>query len=202
MKVINIQHGGVRENAGRKAIFGESSVRMRVPESIAPTVSTALAAYRTAKAISQLGLVPVMSPTSELVIQSFATRVSAGFPSPADDYLEEGIDLNRMLVANAPATFFYTVEKDADSMNEVGIMGGDRIVVDRSIEARSGMIVLALIMGEGATVKELEIRGQRVRLIPRSTNPQHKPRTIGEGEELNIVGVVTWGLTQFNKGCR
>jgi len=172
-------------------------VRIRVPESIAPAVVTVLADYRAVKEVAKLHLQPVLIDPLSMLIPACATRIAAGFPSPADDYLDDGIDLNKMLVRNGPATYFYTIEKASDSMNVKGIMGGDRILVDRSIEARSGMIVLAVILGEGATVKQLEIRGSRIRLIPHSTNPIHKPRTILEGEELLIVGVVTSSITLF-----
>ena len=142
-------------------------------------------------------LIPVASSPPELKITAKLTRVAAGFPSPADDYLEDGIDLNRLLVRNAPATFFYTVEKDADSMLARGIEGGDRLLVDRSIEPRNGHIVLAIIPGEGATVKELQIRGMTTRLVPHSPNPAHKVRVFREGYELVVVGVVTSCIKQF-----
>ena len=190
-------HGGARDGAGRPARFEEATVRLRVPGSIAPELVTSLAQYRLRKQVAQVALTPVASEPTEALIRAFEMRISAGFPSPADDYLEEGIDLHKLLVRNAPATFFYSVEKDADSMNLKGIYGGCRIMVDRSIEARDGSIVLALILGEGVTVKQLEIRGSRIRLIPHSSNPVHKPRTLKEGEEVTIIGVVTTAITQF-----
>ena len=125
------------------------------------------------------------------------TKVAAGFPSPADDYLEEGIDLNRLLVRNAPATFFYTVESGADSMDQAGIFGGDRLIVDRSIEPRSGHIVVAMIIGEGATVKRLKLVGGNIRLVPDSSNPKHRPRSFKDGEEVLLIGVVTSVIRQL-----
>lgn len=74
---------------------------------------------------------------------------------------------------------------------------GDRLLVDRSIEARNGHIVLAVIPGEGATVEELSVRGSTVRLVPHSPNPAHKPRALKEGEEVLIVGVVTNCIKHF-----
>lgn len=130
-------------------------------------------------------------------IPCVSTKVAAGFPSPADDYLEDGIDLNRLLVRNPPATFFYQVETDADSMNQAGIFGGDRLVVDRSIDPRTGHIVLAVITGEGATVKKLRLGRGSLQLIPQSTNPCHKPRTFKEGEEVVVIGVVTSVIRQL-----
>lgn len=190
-------HGGARPGAGRRHRYGEPTVQVRIPESVAPTVVSAMSDYKLRKTLGELALVPAALRPPPMTILSMLTRVSAGFPSPADDYLDEGIDLNRLLVKNAPATFFYTVEKDADSMINKGIMGGDRLLVDRSIEPKSRDIVLAVITGEGATVKELQIRGGTIRLIPHSPNPAHKPRSFKEGDELLIVGVVTSCIRQF-----
>ena len=195
--MTNSKHGGARPGAGAPSRYGGPTVTIRVPEQFKPAILDELAKYRLRKETAKLALVPVASDPPAFEIPVFAVAVSAGFPSPADDYIEDGIDLNKMLVRNAPATFFYTVERDADSMNLAGIFGGCKIMVDRSIEPRSGVIVLALILGEGATVKELEIRGSRVRLIPRSTNPIHQPRTLKEGEEVSIIGVVTTAINQF-----
>jgi len=190
-------HGGARPGAGRPSQFDEPTQRVRVPESLVPVLADELAAYRLRRQEAQLGLTPAASNPRPLLLPAYAVKVAAGFPSPADDYLEDGIDLNKLLVRNAPATFFYTVESEADSMDLVGIFGGDRIMVDRSIEPRSGMIVLALILGEGATVKELDTRGCRARLVPRSSNPKHKPRVIRDGDEVHIIGVVTTAIRQF-----
>lgn len=190
-------HGGIRSGAGRPYQFGEPTSSLRIPVSLKPHIVNELVKFRLRKETAKLDLVPVAIDPPPFEIPAFAVAVAAGFPSPADDYLQDGIDLNKMLVRNAPATFFYTVERDADSMNMAGIFGGCKIMVDRSIEPRSGVIVLALILGEGATVKELEIRGNRVRLIPRSTNPIHQPRTLKEGEEVSIIGVVTTAINQF-----
>lgn len=190
-------HGGARPGAGRRHRYGEPTVQVRIPESIVPTVVTALSDFKLRKALTDLALVPAAVRPPPLQILSVLTKVAAGFPSPADDYVDEDIDLNRLLVKNAPATFFYTVEKDADSMINKGIMGGDRLLVDRSIEPKSRDVVLAVITGEGATVKELQIRGGTIRLIPHSPNAAHKPRSFKGGDELLIVGVVTSCIRQF-----
>lgn len=191
--------GGRRPGAGRPAAFGEPTTQLRIPNSLMPFVVASLDRFRALREARQLKLEPVAQNPPSRTIAAVATKVAAGFPSPADDYLDEGIDLNRLLVRNAPATFFYTVEQDADSMLDKGISGGDRLLVDRSIDARSGDIVLAVIPGEGATVKELQLRGGKVRLIPHSPNPAHKPRTLKEEEEVLIVGVVTSCIKQFKR---
>lgn len=191
------RRGGYRPGAGRHTKFLQPSVVMRVPQDVAPALRTSLEAFRLRRQAEKLGLEPVALDPEPLLLKAMMTKVAAGFPSPADDYLDDGIDLNRLLVRNAPATFFYTVEDEADSMIDKGIGGGDRLLVDRSIEARSGHIVLVMIPGEGATVKELYVRGSTIRLIPHSPNPIHKARTIKEGEEILIVGVVTSCIKQF-----
>lgn len=191
------RRGGFRPGAGRHAKFLQPSVVMRVPQDVAPALRTSLEAFRLRRQAEKLGLEPVALDPEPLILKAVLTKVAAGFPSPADDYLDDGIDLNRMLVKNAPATFFYTVEAGSDSMLSLGIGGGDRLLVDRSIEARNGHIVLAVIPGEGATVKELQVRGSTVRLVPHSPNPAHKPRTLRESDEVLIVGVVTSCIKQF-----
>lgn len=190
-------HGGTRVGAGRPNRYGEPTVQVRVPETLVPALKRSLSDYRLHKQMIQIPLAPVAVRPPPATIPRVLTRVSAGFPSPASDELDEGVDLNRLLVRNAEATFFYTVERDADSMLLKGIMGGDRLVVDRSVEPKSGDIVLANIMGEGATVKELQIRGGKIKLIPHSPNPLHKARGFTEGDEMMVIGVVTSCIRQF-----
>lgn len=191
------QHGGHRPGAGRHPKFLQPSVVMRVPGDVAPALRTSLEAYRERLQFKQLGLDTVALDPAPLILRAVLTKVAAGFPSPADDYLDDGIDLNRMLVRNGPATYIYTVEDGSDSMLGKGISGGDRLLVDRSIEPRNRHIVLALIPGEGLTVKELQIRGATMRLVPHSPNPIHKARTLKDGDDIQIIGVVTTGITQF-----
>lgn len=134
---------------------------------------------------------------SSLAIPGFTSRVAAGFPSPADDYLEDGIDLNRLMVTNPPATFFYTVE--GDSMDRAGILPGDRVIVDRSIRPKHGDIVIAVLPGEGHTIKRLHHRNGAVRLDPDSHNPRHQTRTFAGDAELILWGVVTGCVRRFRR---
>ena len=195
--MTNTPHGGKRCGAGRKTKFGEPMGHLRVPESLKPLLAQALDQYRERLKLQRANLSPAALNPSVHPIQQVLTRLSAGFPSPAEGVLDDGVDLNTLLVPNPPATFFYTVERDADSMERMGISGGDRLIVDRSIQPRTGHVVVAMINGEGATVKELQIRGGVTRLIPHSLNPAHKPRTFREGDELLIVGVVTSCIKRF-----
>ena len=116
----------------------------------------------------------------------FVERVPCGFPSPAQDYIEQRLDLNDLLVQRPSATYF--VRASGDSMTEGGISDGDMLVVDSSLTAGHGDIVVAAVDG-ALTVKKLELR-PRVRLMP--MNPAWRP-IIPSGEEgLEIFGVVTF----------
>lgn len=115
----------------------------------------------------------------------FDGRVPAGFPSPAEDYLEVPLDLNEYLVENKAATFLMRV--DGDSMERAGIHDGDLLIVDRSARAISGSIVVVAVNGE-YTVKRLRVSGEQVWLVPE--NPKYKPLSIAAGEELHVFGVV------------
>ena len=120
-----------------------------------------------------------------LQIPLFSEAVSAGFPSPAQDYVEKALDLNALCIKRPAATFFVRVE--GDSMIQAGIYAGDILVVDRSVTAEHGDTVIVAIHGE-MTVKELELRPV-VRLVPR--NPAYPAIEIPEGTALDIFGVVT-----------
>jgi DNA polymerase V len=115
----------------------------------------------------------------------FGSKIPAGFPSPADDHLEATIDLNRQYVRHPAATFFVRVQ--GTSMIGAGIHNGDMLVVDRSLEAQSGSVVIAVINGE-LTVKRLVTKGDEVWLMPE--NPDFQPLQITEGMELQVWGVV------------
>lgn len=116
----------------------------------------------------------------------FLGRLPAGFPSPADDYLEGKLDLNRHLIKHPAATFFVRVS--GDSMLGAGIHTGDLLVVDRSLEAVDGNVIVAALDGE-LTVKRLSKRGTAVRLLPENQN--YQPIEVQPQQEFEIWGVVT-----------
>ncbi|MEO3879992.1 translesion error-prone DNA polymerase V autoproteolytic subunit [Rheinheimera fenheensis] len=126
-------------------------------------------------------------------IPFYSDPVKAGFPSPAQDYVERTLDLNELCIRHPNATFFVRVE--GDSMIEAGIYDGDVLVVDRSIDAEHGDIVVAAV-GHEFTVKELCTRPSLM-LLPR--NPAYKPIRPRNGEELNIFGVVTNVIRQMKR---
>lgn len=118
-------------------------------------------------------------------IPLFSEAVSAGFPSPAEDYIEQSLDLNELCIKRPAATFFVRVQ--GDSMIDAGIYSDDMLVIDRSIPATHGDIVIAGLYGE-FTVKELQLR-PRACLMPK--NKAYSPIDIPEDSELDIFGVVT-----------
>lgn len=119
----------------------------------------------------------------------YASSVAAGFPSPADDYIEQDIDLHEYLVKNPPATFF--VRADGDSMEGAGIFSGDILIVDRSQEAISGDIVIAVLDGE-LTVKRLHRDKHGISLV--AENELYDPIHIPKESEFTLWGIVTFVL--------
>jgi DNA polymerase V len=116
----------------------------------------------------------------------FLSKVPAGFPSPADDYLEGKLDLNEHLIKHKAATFFVRVT--GDSMLDAGIHDGDLLIVDRSLEAQDKSVVIAVVNGE-FTVKRIKKEHGRVWLMPENTN--YQPMEMVEGSHLEVWGVVT-----------
>ena len=119
-------------------------------------------------------------------------RISAGFPSPAGDYAEDGLDLNNYLVQNKPATFMFTVR--GESMIDAGICDADKVVVDRALKAKHNDIVVAVVNGE-YTIKRLYKYRGRIELRPE--NPNYQPITFSEGNELQIWGVVVGVVRRY-----
>jgi DNA polymerase V len=112
--------------------------------------------------------------------------VSAGFPSPAEDYIEGKLDLNRYLIKHPAATFFVRVT--GDSMIEAGIHPGDLLIVDRAISPTSGKIVIAVIDGE-LTVKRVQQGKDKLLLVP--CNRKYAPLQVHAEMDFRIWGVVT-----------
>ena len=116
----------------------------------------------------------------------FTGKVAAGFPSPADDYVEKNLDLNELLVQKPAATFF--VRAQGESMLGAGIHPNDILVVDRSLEAVPGKVVICAINGE-LTVKRLERVNDQWQL--KAENSAYADIVIHDELELVIWGVVT-----------
>lgn len=115
--------------------------------------------------------------------------VRAGFPNPAEDAGGFALDLNELLVRRPISTFYLRVE--GDSMQGAGIRSGDIVVVDKSIEPRSGDVVVAAIDGE-FTLKRLRKQGSKVWLVPE--NDEFAPIELEDGQDLALWGVVTYSI--------
>lgn len=124
----------------------------------------------------------------------FGHKVPAGFPSPADDYIEGRLSLDEHLISNKDATFF--VRAKGTSMVGAGIFDGDLLVVDKSLDPSSGDIIIAIIDGD-LTVKRFIKRGEKVILKPE--NPRFKEIELQDGQELQVWGVVTSTVKKFVK---
>lgn len=123
--------------------------------------------------------------------------IKAGFPSPAQDYLTESIDLNRDIIRHKESTFYAKV--DGDSMRDAGISDGDIIVIDKALEAKDGDFVVAFIDGE-FTVKQfrLDKSGQCGWLVP--YNSDYSPVKVTEDNEFLVWGVITFTIKKMHKG--
>ncbi len=122
----------------------------------------------------------------ERKIPFFLSQVAAGFPSPADDYIEKRLDVNELVIKHPAATFF--VKAEGDSMRDAGIHDGDILIVDRSLNACNGRVIIAVLNGE-LTVKRLEKKNGHVYLSPENQDFESIPVT--EEMEFEVWGVVT-----------
>ena len=124
----------------------------------------------------------------------YSCKISAGFPSPADDHLEKNLDLNSYLIKNPTATFFVRV--NGDSMINAGIHDNDILIVDRSLKPTHGKIVIAVVDGQ-MTVKRLYKQSGKLFLIPENKN--FKPIEITENMSMEIWGVVITAIHSLMK---
>ena len=125
---------------------------------------------------------------AEIITPIFSHGLCAGFPSPADDFLDEGIDLTRLIVRNPPATFLWKV--DGHSMRDAGIYDGDLLVVDRSLTPRHGDVVVVIVHGE-RSLKRLHLDGARPRL-------SFENRDMPAFDLPEIADVEIWGVARCN----
>ena len=170
--------GGARKGAGRptgQGRFGVKTKPMRIPIDMVEEVSKYILHGDSESWISTSKLCPL-----------YSSRVSAGAPLPADEYIESHIDLNKYLIHNPIATFF--VRASGDSMIGAGIYSDDILIVDRNIEPKHGKVVIAAIDGQ-LTVKRLCKITEKV--ILKAENPLYADIEVGEGSQVTIWGVVT-----------
>lgn len=165
-----MKHGGKRSGAGRPKGSGkyqDSTQVMRIPVNMVDRVITYV-------------------QTNGHQLPLYSNKVSAGFPSPADDHIEAQLDLNSHLIKSPASTFF--VRATGESMKDVGIFPNDILIVDRSINPADGKIIIAVVDGE-LTVKRLKIKSGALFLMPE--NKDFKPIVVKELQDFSIWGVVT-----------
>ncbi len=124
--------------------------------------------------------------TSQLELPVVTAGISAGFPSPAMDFIDLKIDLNRLLIKHPSATFYGRVK--GHSMKDVGIYDGDLLVIDKSLEPKNGKIAVCYLDGE-FTVKRIKIDKGCIWLVPANTD--YQPIRVDEDNDFLIWGIVT-----------
>ena len=130
--------------------------------------------------------------STTLNIPYFEDGVSAGFPSPAEDHMHSKIDLNNLLIENPSATYYVRV--NGDSMSGAGILSGDLLIVDRSIEVSNNCIVVAHLDGE-FTVKR--IKKIKKKIFLQAENNNYKPIEITKEMDFELFGVVAHAIHHF-----
>ncbi|GAA4418592.1 translesion error-prone DNA polymerase V autoproteolytic subunit [Nibrella viscosa] len=131
--------------------------------------------------------ITIASISSKLLLPFFQSYVQAGFPSPAENYVERVCDLNDLCVTNAEATYFVRVT--SDSMFDDRIEAGDVLVVDSSRDPVEGKIVVACLNGDH-TVKRIHYAKEGVVLLP--ANNKYQPISVKAGDDFRVLGVVTY----------
>lgn len=175
---IKKSRGGTREGAGRPKGSGKlgDTTSLRVP-------NFALASLKAARDAIIAGTPPADAPPP--LLELFDTSVSAGFATPSEDHGSRSIDLYSLFSPKPESTFLIKIS--GWSLREAGIHDGDYLLVDRSIEPRSGHIVVAYIEGQGLVAKRLRIDKQGTFLD--SANAEFEPIRLGEGSNAQIWGV-------------
>lgn len=136
---------------------------------------------------------PVLACSLPVEAHLLTGTVQAGFPSPAEDLGAQRIDLAQLLIKHSQATYF--LRASGHSMTEAGIFDGDILVIDRAIKPRNTHIVVAIVDGE-FTVKQLYQRAGRMKL--KAANPTYPDITPKDGQTIEVWGVVTSTIKQFN----
>lgn len=192
-----------KAGAGRKVgtgKFKEPTSVIRIPDTQAPVIKDFLLAYQRKKLSDSLDTVtefvlPAFSVTS-VSIPLYSSKVSAGFPSPAEDHVEKRLDPTEFLIDQADATFFVTIT--GHSMIDAGLLPGDKAVVDKSKTPKVGNIVVALVNDE-FTIKLLSrnTKTGRFRLDPANSTGAYRPIEITEEMQFEVWGVVTGSFRKF-----
>lgn len=126
-------------------------------------------------------------PHSKLPLPNVGKQIVAGFPSPAEDYLEAMLDLNQLLIKNPSATFYGRVK--GTSMKDAGVDDGDLLVIDKSLAYRNNALAVCFLNGE-FTLKRIKIEGDTLLLMP--ANPDYQPIVVKEDADFAVWGIVTY----------
>lgn len=198
--------GGKRENAGRpqgQGKYGEPTTTMRIPQSQTATVKSFLDAFQRKKTkvdddSSNVDMsnffIPEISEES-IQLPLFSTKVAAGSPSPAEDHVEKYLDISEYMIDDATSTFLITIK--GESMIDVGLMPGDKVVVDRAKTPILGDIVLAVVDRE-FTIKILDQGANRMpKLMPANSSGAYKPIYIHPSSQFEIFGVAIGSIRRF-----
>jgi DNA polymerase V len=191
-----------KPGAGRKVgtgKFREDTSVIRVPVSQESVIKDFLFAYQRKRLLVDLDAVGdialPMLDVAPIKLPLFSSKVPAGFPSPAEEHVEKRLDPSEFLIDQKDATFFVTIQ--GYSMMDVGLLPGDKAVIDRSKLASIGDIVLAVIDGE-FTIKTLARKKDGTpRLLPANSTGAFNPIEIKEGMDFEIWGVVTGSFRRF-----
>ena len=192
-----------RETAAAcKTLGGASFLREAIEEAVSRRQNTAVLQKETSPS-KNLGF-DAISPdqisfpagTDEPKVLFVDMRVNCGFPSPAMDYATDRLSLSELMIRNELATFFAVAT--GDSMADAGIEEGDTHIIDRSLEARSGDIVLAFLHGD-FTLKRLRIRDGKVELCPENAAANYPVISPGEGDNFSIEGVLIGICRKFRR---
>lgn len=132
-------------------------------------------------------------PLSRLALPLFISKIPAGFPSPAGDYIEKDLDLNELMIENPAATFFARAQ--GYSMINAGILPGDILVINRALDPQPGSIVVCVLDNE-FTVKRLVNDNGQWQL--HAENPDYPPIELTENIEMQVWGVVTYAIHNVN----
>lgn len=201
------KHGGKRLGSGRPPGCGRfpdtKLTRVQIPQDLRDEVLEFASARFTApqqekaqkagfSQISARLFLPLHSAETRLPL--FSSGVRAGFPSLAEDHVDRYLDLNRLLIKDPEMTFMVLVE--GDSMSGVGIYEGDILIVNRTLQAQNGDIVVAVVENE-FTVKRLKREQGKVWLVPE--NPAYPPVDLSQVGQTYIWGVVTGSVKQFRR---
>lgn len=199
MNTKKTNHGGARPGAGRPPGSGkykEPTKAIRVPEGSITYIKEFLQSYPDVTQVSgsahSNSIQASQHDITKLAIPLFSSSVAAGYPSPAEDHVEDTLDLNDYMVRRPDSTFMLRVE--GESMKNAGIMPNDILVVDRSIKAAHNKIVIAALDGE-LTVKRLFQHNGVIKLLPE--NPAYPEIELNSEADLVIWGVVIGSFRRF-----